>query len=308
MEIVRRAQAHGSRLAVRAQGEAVRCVARRRCAPPENQLATQPPPHSRAPMTLQLRPTAGSGRGPAHGPGQLPAGAPAWSGAWAPHWHLCSSRWVARSMPAPSCGLKTCSCDQSMPWAAQLLHVHGLTCTHMQSGPSAATAACAAAGAAYVASTWAAWMCGGIAVPLATSHPAQELQYVLEDAGVSAVSSYRAAARPPCHTCCPPPPLPASVLWQLRCISQAPCDARQACLTSCLPGLNRPCTAPVPPLYRRSWSQRTTWTAPQTSCRALRAAGCTLCRALCLARHPSISTPSGSARTLAAPRARHQKL
>lgn len=42
-------------------------------------------------------------------------------------------------------------------------------------------------GAGYVAATWASWMAGGIAVPLAVSHPPQELQYVLEDAGVSRV-------------------------------------------------------------------------------------------------------------------------
>ena len=42
-------------------------------------------------------------------------------------------------------------------------------------------------GAGCVAATWASWMAGGIAVPLAVSHPPQELQYVLEDAGVSRV-------------------------------------------------------------------------------------------------------------------------
>ncbi len=46
----------------------------------------------------------------------------------------------------------------------------------------------AAPGAPYVAATWAAWMVGGVAVPLAVSHPAKEIAYVLEDAGVSAVS------------------------------------------------------------------------------------------------------------------------
>lgn len=46
----------------------------------------------------------------------------------------------------------------------------------------------AEAGVPYVASTWATWMSGGIAVPLATSHPPAELQYVMRDAGVSAVS------------------------------------------------------------------------------------------------------------------------
>jgi malonyl-CoA/methylmalonyl-CoA synthetase len=42
-------------------------------------------------------------------------------------------------------------------------------------------------GAGYVAATWATWMAGGIAVPLAVSHPSHELQYVLQDAGVSGV-------------------------------------------------------------------------------------------------------------------------
>lgn len=42
-------------------------------------------------------------------------------------------------------------------------------------------------GFGYVAGTWAAWLAGGVAVPLATSHPAAELDYVLRDAGVSAV-------------------------------------------------------------------------------------------------------------------------
>ncbi|KAF6260638.1 hypothetical protein COO60DRAFT_1684228 [Scenedesmus sp. NREL 46B-D3] len=39
----------------------------------------------------------------------------------------------------------------------------------------------------YVAATWATWMAGGVAVPLAVSHPPQELEYVIRDAGVSAV-------------------------------------------------------------------------------------------------------------------------
>lgn len=52
----------------------------------------------------------------------------------------------------------------------------------------------AAPGPEYVAATWAIWQAGGIAVPLATSHPARELQYVLEDAGISQVSILG-----PCH-------------------------------------------------------------------------------------------------------------
>jgi acyl-CoA synthetase (AMP-forming)/AMP-acid ligase II len=43
----------------------------------------------------------------------------------------------------------------------------------------------------YVAATYAAWMAGAVAVPLAVSHPPQELDYVIRDAGISAV---RAAA------------------------------------------------------------------------------------------------------------------
>lgn len=43
-------------------------------------------------------------------------------------------------------------------------------------------------GPGYVAATWASWMAGGIAVPLAVSHPPEELQYVMEDAGISMVS------------------------------------------------------------------------------------------------------------------------
>ena len=42
-------------------------------------------------------------------------------------------------------------------------------------------------GAAYVIWQWAIWRAGGVAVPLCTSHPAPELEYVLDDAGASAV-------------------------------------------------------------------------------------------------------------------------
>ncbi|KAF8067359.1 Acsf3 [Scenedesmus sp. PABB004] len=45
----------------------------------------------------------------------------------------------------------------------------------------------AAPGPHYVAATWATWMAGGIAVPLAVSHPPAELDYVLRDAGCAAV-------------------------------------------------------------------------------------------------------------------------
>ncbi len=46
----------------------------------------------------------------------------------------------------------------------------------------------AAPGAEYVAGTFAIWQAGGIVVPLATSHPKKELEYVIQDAGISAVS------------------------------------------------------------------------------------------------------------------------
>eukprot|EP00775_Hariotina_reticulata_P011812 gene11812-11956_t len=39
----------------------------------------------------------------------------------------------------------------------------------------------------YVAATWATWMAGGVAVPLAVTHPPHELDYVIRDAGISAV-------------------------------------------------------------------------------------------------------------------------
>lgn len=48
-----------------------------------------------------------------------------------------------------------------------------------------------APGAEYLAGTLAIWRAGGIVVPLATSHPPRELTYVLEDAGISAVSMDR---------------------------------------------------------------------------------------------------------------------
>jgi hypothetical protein len=62
-------------------------------------------------------------------------------------------------------------------------------------------------GPGYVASTWAAWMAGGIAVPLAVSHPPAELDYVLSDAGVSAVGggahrARAAACSHPAYTPC----------------------------------------------------------------------------------------------------------
>jgi len=44
----------------------------------------------------------------------------------------------------------------------------------------------APASAEYVVATWATWMCDGVAVPLAVANPAAELEYVLQDAKVSA--------------------------------------------------------------------------------------------------------------------------
>ncbi|KAG2497238.1 hypothetical protein HYH03_004826 [Edaphochlamys debaryana] len=45
----------------------------------------------------------------------------------------------------------------------------------------------ASPGPEYLAATWAVWQAGGIVVPLATSHPPPELDYVCRDAGVAAV-------------------------------------------------------------------------------------------------------------------------
>ena len=53
-----------------------------------------------------------------------------------------------------------------------------------------------APGAEYLAGTLAIWRAGGIFVPLATSHPPRELTYVLEDAGISAVSMDRRGFSP----------------------------------------------------------------------------------------------------------------
>jgi len=36
-----------------------------------------------------------------------------------------------------------------------------------------------------VIANWAAWLCGGVAVPLCNSHPLEEQQYFLEDAGAA---------------------------------------------------------------------------------------------------------------------------
>jgi acyl-CoA synthetase (AMP-forming)/AMP-acid ligase II len=49
-------------------------------------------------------------------------------------------------------------------------------------------------GAEYVAATWATWKAGGIAVPLAVTHPPHELQYVMQDAGICKVGC--------CHPLC----------------------------------------------------------------------------------------------------------
>ena len=47
-------------------------------------------------------------------------------------------------------------------------------------------------GLPYVAATYASWMSGGIAVPMAVSHPQHELDYVIRDAGLSAVGRWSA--------------------------------------------------------------------------------------------------------------------
>ena len=49
-------------------------------------------------------------------------------------------------------------------------------------------------GFAHVAVQWGIWRAGGIAVPLATSHPASELAYVIADAGAAIVVADAAAA------------------------------------------------------------------------------------------------------------------
>jgi len=57
-------------------------------------------------------------------------------------------------------------------------------------------------GAEYVVSTWAAWMTGGVAVPLAVANPPPELEYVLQDAKVSVVlatSEYMDVMKPLCE-------------------------------------------------------------------------------------------------------------
>ncbi|MGH7504239.1 MAG: acyl-CoA synthetase, partial [Longimicrobiales bacterium] len=52
-----------------------------------------------------------------------------------------------------------------------------------------------APGVTHVAVLWGIWRAGGIAVPLATSHPPAELAYVLRDAGADVVVADAAAAR-----------------------------------------------------------------------------------------------------------------
>ena len=51
----------------------------------------------------------------------------------------------------------------------------------------------------YAATQWGVWRAGGVTVPLATSHPRPELEYMIEDSGASIVvadSSYEAKLRP----------------------------------------------------------------------------------------------------------------
>ena len=42
----------------------------------------------------------------------------------------------------------------------------------------------------YVATQWGVWRAGGVAVPLATSHPKPELAYMIEDSGASVVVAH----------------------------------------------------------------------------------------------------------------------
>ncbi|HXF96000.1 MAG TPA: AMP-binding protein, partial [Gemmatimonadales bacterium] len=44
----------------------------------------------------------------------------------------------------------------------------------------------------YVVVQWAVWRAGGVAVPLATSHPPAELDYAVRDAGAETVVGHRA--------------------------------------------------------------------------------------------------------------------
>lgn len=57
-------------------------------------------------------------------------------------------------------------------------------------------------GAEYVVSTWATWMCGGIAVPLAISNPPSELEYVVKDSRANVVlgmHQYEEVLQPICE-------------------------------------------------------------------------------------------------------------
>ena len=82
------------------------------------------------------------------------------------------------------------SCSQAL--AAQLAPALPARRDTAHAGPRVAIHA--EPGFAYVAATWAAWMAGGVAVPLATSHPPRELDYVLRDSGASAVLAPAGAA------------------------------------------------------------------------------------------------------------------
>jgi acyl-CoA synthetase (AMP-forming)/AMP-acid ligase II len=62
--------------------------------------------------------------------------------------------------------------------------VRSASVNHTAVGPRVAVMA--AAGPEYVVATWATWIYGGVAVPLAIGNPTQELLYVLNDAQVTA--------------------------------------------------------------------------------------------------------------------------
>lgn len=95
------------------------------------------------------------------------------------------------SLLSLSACLSICSYEQllvaSEQLADQLRASSSLPASSSRDGPRIGVYAEPSPG--YVAGTWAAWMAGGIAVPLSPSHPPQELQYVMQDAGVSTVSS-----------------------------------------------------------------------------------------------------------------------
>lgn len=97
----------------------------------------------------------------------------------------------------------------------------------------------ASPGPEFVAALWGTWLAGGIAVPLALSHPPAELRYVFSDAGVAAVlacDEFRAALAPVAEAAgaqllhLPPvPPSPVRGAADARCASlRSPTGPAQA--------------------------------------------------------------------------------